>query len=185
MGPLTDYEEQISSIASRISNRVINATRRIVCYHQPIYDDTRLEPIEYAGLGLSANSADFLINPSSVLTTVKPMYHNSVICIVDDDSKFKYYVQYVSHIAEVNTITMYKHLQWYLHVYNIITHFMSSWFLAVAVVGLERIFYEVSENVGVVELCAVVYQPVNIECPIALMSVSLLGRILQVKEISM
>ena len=88
MGPLTDYEEQISSIASRIDNTVINATRRIVCYHQPIYDDIRLEPIEYAGLGLSANPEDFLINPSSVLTIVKPMYHNSVICIVDDDSKF-------------------------------------------------------------------------------------------------
>ena len=44
---------------------------------------------------------------------------------------------------------------------------MSSWFLSVAVVGLERTFFEVSENVGVVELCAVVYQPVNIECPIA------------------
>ena len=36
---------------------------------------------------------------------------------------------------------------------------------AVAVVGLERTFYQVSENVGVVEVCAVVYSPV-IECPI-------------------
>ena len=30
--------------------------------------------------------------------------------------------------------------------------------------GLERTFYNVSEGVGVVELCAVVYEP-NITCP--------------------
>ena len=34
-----------------------------------------------------------------------------------------------------------------------------------AVVGLENTFYQVSEDVGVVEVCAVVYSPV-IECPI-------------------
>ena len=32
-------------------------------------------------------------------------------------------------------------------------------------VGLERTFYSVSEGVGVVELCAVVYEP-DITCPI-------------------
>ena len=31
--------------------------------------------------------------------------------------------------------------------------------------GLERTFYNVSEGVGVVELCAVVFKP-NITCPI-------------------
>ena len=31
--------------------------------------------------------------------------------------------------------------------------------------GLERTFYNVSEGVGVVELCTVVYEP-NITCPI-------------------
>ena len=37
-----------------------------------------------------------------------------------------------------------------------------------AVVGLERTFYEVTETVGVVEVCAIVYQPDNsITCPIA------------------
>ena len=35
-----------------------------------------------------------------------------------------------------------------------------------AVVGLERTFYQVSEDVGVVEVCAIVYSP-NITCPIA------------------
>ena len=32
-------------------------------------------------------------------------------------------------------------------------------------VGLERTFYQVSEDVGVVEVCAIVYSPV-INCPI-------------------
>ena len=35
-----------------------------------------------------------------------------------------------------------------------------------AVVGLERTFYQVSEDVGVVEVCAIVYSP-TIDCPIA------------------
>ena len=87
MAPMTDYEEQTSPFSSRISNTVINATRRIICYDQPIYDDDHLEPIEYAGLSLSANAEDFFITPSSVLTVVRPMYDNSVICIVDDDGK--------------------------------------------------------------------------------------------------
>ena len=39
---------------------------------------------------------------------------------------------------------------------------------AVAVVGLERTFYDVLESVGVVEVCAIVYQPDGgITCPIA------------------
>ena len=87
MAPMTDYEEQTSPFASRISNTVINATRRMICYDQPIYDDDCLEPIEYAGLGLSANPEDFFINPSSVRTEVRPLCDDSVICIVDDDGK--------------------------------------------------------------------------------------------------
>ena len=34
-----------------------------------------------------------------------------------------------------------------------------------AVVGLEKTFYQVSEDVGVVEVCAIVYSPA-IVCPI-------------------
>ena len=33
-------------------------------------------------------------------------------------------------------------------------------------VGLEKILYRVMEDVGVVEVCAIVYSP-NIDCPIA------------------
>ena len=37
----------------------------------------------------------------------------------------------------------------------------------VAVVGLEKTFYKVSEHVGVVEVCAIVYSPnCSIPCPI-------------------
>ena len=35
-----------------------------------------------------------------------------------------------------------------------------------AVVGLEKIFYIVSEDVGVLEVCAIAYSPI-IDCPIA------------------
>ena len=38
-------------------------------------------------------------------------------------------------------------------------------FTSVAVVGLERTFYNVSEDVGLVEVCAIVYSP-TIVCPI-------------------
>ena len=39
-------------------------------------------------------------------------------------------------------------------------------FTSEAVVGLERTLYSVSEDVGVVEVCAIVYSP-TIDCPIA------------------
>ena len=38
-------------------------------------------------------------------------------------------------------------------------------YFAAAVVGLERTFYQVSEGVGVVEVCAIVYSPSG-ACPI-------------------
>ena len=42
---------------------------------------------------------------------------------------------------------------------------MFSYDIVVAVVGLEKTFYQVTEDVGVVEVCAIVYSP-NITCPI-------------------
>ena len=42
-----------------------------------------------------------------------------------------------------------------------------NFFSSVAVVGLEETFYRVSEGVGFVEVCAVVYRPSgNLVCPI-------------------
>ena len=80
MAPLTDYEEQIRGI-NRIRNTVINATRRIICYSQTIYDDVRLETSEYAGLTLA-------IRDASVRTEVQPMYDFVAIEIIDDDGEF-------------------------------------------------------------------------------------------------
>ena len=82
MAPLTDYEEQIEGV-NRIRNIVINATRRIICYNQFIYDDVRLETTEYAGLTLA-------IRDSSVLTRIQPMYDQVAIQILDDDSELHY-----------------------------------------------------------------------------------------------
>ena len=36
-----------------------------------------------------------------------------------------------------------------------------------AVVGLKRTIFTVHKDVGVAELCAIVYEPSGIECPIA------------------
>ena len=79
MAERSDYEEQIRGI-NRIRNIVINATRRIIFYDLPIYDDMRLEMSEYVGLTLD-------IRDSSVLTLVRPLYDQVAIRILDDDSE--------------------------------------------------------------------------------------------------
>ena len=78
MAPRSDYEEQIR-FTNRIRNDIINATRRIICYNQIIYDDIRLEVSEYAGLTLA-------VRDSSVITLVRPLYDQVAIQILDDDS---------------------------------------------------------------------------------------------------
>ena len=52
-----------------------------------------------------------------------------------------------------------------IHPHKILIYAFLSLFPA-AVVGLEKTFYSVSEDVGVVEVCAIVYSPI-IDCPIA------------------
>ena len=56
MAPLTDYQEQTIS-QNIIRNILINETRRVICYDQPIYNDERLELMEYAGLQLNVREA--------------------------------------------------------------------------------------------------------------------------------
>ena len=85
MAPLTDYEEQTRS-RNRIRNTVINATRRVICYDQPIYNDEHLELSEYAGLQLDVREA------SVDLVLVQEHYTNAAIQILDDDSELIYYV---------------------------------------------------------------------------------------------
>ena len=80
LAPLTDYEEQTKS-RNRIRNMVISAMKRIVCYNQPIYNDSRVEVSEYAGLQLAVG------NGLSALVDVKTQYDNAVILILDDDSQ--------------------------------------------------------------------------------------------------
>ena len=74
---MSDYEEQTETF-NRIRHTAINATRRVVCYDQPIYDDQRLEEIEYIGLGVALRDH---------VTEARPLYDNSVIYILDDDGK--------------------------------------------------------------------------------------------------
>ena len=76
----TDYAEQTFGV-NAIDDQLINATRRIICYDQPIYDDERLEVSEYAGLTLGVDEA-------TVLTEVQEFYNFASIRILDDDSEF-------------------------------------------------------------------------------------------------
>ena len=78
MAPQTDYEEQTKS-RNLIRNTVINATRRIICYHQPIYNDERLESSEYVGLQLDVREA------TVDLVLVQEKYDNAAIVILDDN----------------------------------------------------------------------------------------------------
>ena len=80
MVPFTDYQEQTRS-RNIIRNVLINATRRVVCYNQPIYNDERLELMEYAGFQLDVREA------TVVLVQVQEQYDNAAILILDDDSE--------------------------------------------------------------------------------------------------
>ena len=78
----TDYAEQTFGV-NAINDELINATVRIICYDQPIYDDERLEVSEYAGLTLDVDDVF-----TTVLTLVQDLYDFASIRILDDDSEF-------------------------------------------------------------------------------------------------
>ena len=80
MSENSDFQQQMIGI-DQIRDKVINATVRIICYDQVIYDDGRLEESEFAGLTLKVQEL------SSVATTVEPGYENAAIQILDDDSE--------------------------------------------------------------------------------------------------
>ena len=81
----TDFAQQTPA-TNAIDDTFIIQEMRLICYNQPIYEDMRLEPNEYAGLTLG------VIDNSNILTTVftevKPMYDQASILIVDNDSEF-------------------------------------------------------------------------------------------------
>ena len=141
--PLSDFEQQILGF-NRIRNQIINATNRIVCYNQIIYDDLCLEETEYAGLTLAVRDA-------SARTEVRPMYDQVAIQILDDDCEYKSCTDNVPAV-NIHTVTAFLSSHCILH-------------SSVAVVGLERTHYEVGEEAGMVEVCVIVSFP-NIECPI-------------------
>ena len=79
--PFSDYEQQ-QLLSNRIRNIGINATRRVICYDQPIYDDMRLEVAEYFGMTLTVQMAH-----TTVRTDVRNMYDQVAILILDDDGE--------------------------------------------------------------------------------------------------
>ena len=81
MIPFSDYEQQ-QLLSNRIRSIGINATRRIICYDQPIYNDMRLEVSEYFGMTLTVQMAR-----TTLLTEIRPMYDQVAILILDDDGE--------------------------------------------------------------------------------------------------
>ena len=100
----SDYAQQKIGV-NVIDDLVINATRRIICYNQPIYEDLRLEPNEYAGLTLGV-----IDNVRTTITThVKPMYDQASILILDNDSEcfiVHLVVYIIGLLVLINTINM-------------------------------------------------------------------------------
>ena len=82
MIPFSDYEQQ-QRLSNHIRNVGINATRRVICYNQVIYNDTRLEVAEYFGMTLTVQA----MPPTTALTEVRPMYDQVAILILDDDGE--------------------------------------------------------------------------------------------------
>ena len=78
----SDYEQQ-QFLSNHIRSIGINATRRVICYDQPIYDDMRLEVSEYFGMTLMVR----VMPPTTVLTEVRPLYDQVAILILDDDGE--------------------------------------------------------------------------------------------------
>ena len=75
----SDYEQQTSNY-NAISSKQISEIMRIVCYNQTIYDDAKMEDLEYAGLTLR-------VEESSVPVEVKPLFDQAAILIYDDESR--------------------------------------------------------------------------------------------------
>ena len=79
----TDFAQQTRAV-NIIDDIIISEyRRRLICYNQPIYDDPCLEPDEYAGFTLGVIDGEH----TTVPTTVEPMYGQSAILILDNDSE--------------------------------------------------------------------------------------------------
>ena len=80
----TDFAQQTPPV-NVIDDTFIIQEMRLICYNQPIYEDMRLEPNEYAGLTLGVIDNNNIL--TTVLTEVKSMYDQASILIVDNDSE--------------------------------------------------------------------------------------------------
>ena len=80
----TDFAQQTPA-TNVIDDTFITQEMRVLCYNQPIYEDMRLEPNEYAGLTLGVIDNNNIL--TTVLTEVKTMYDQALILILDNDSE--------------------------------------------------------------------------------------------------
>ena len=118
----TDYAEQTFGV-NAIDDQVINATRRVVCYNQPIYDDGRLEVSEYAGLTL-----DVVQHVTTVLTEVQDLYDFVSIRILDDDSECNSeYAGLILGVDESITITLHQCMNFLLSKFLMMTVLSCQW----------------------------------------------------------
>ena len=82
----TDFAQQTRAV-NVIDGIIITEERRLICYNQPIYDDPCLEPDEYAGLTLGVIDEDDF-DRTTIKTIVEPLYDQTAILIVDNESEF-------------------------------------------------------------------------------------------------
>ena len=94
----TDFAQQ-TRVVNVIDGIIITEERRIICYSQSIYDDLCLEPDEYAGLTLGVIDEDDE-DQTTATTIVEPLYDQTAILILDNDSAF---VFSLASVAVINT----------------------------------------------------------------------------------
>ena len=123
MAGRTDYAEQTFGV-NAIDDQLINATRRIICYDQPIYDDGRLEVSEYAGLTLDVD--DSIIYFTTARTEVQELYNFASIKIRDDDSEFASSCIIVIHSLDL-CLACVQGLEWVWRVHSIMSQRMWVW----------------------------------------------------------
>ena len=95
--PMADFEEE-TRFHSTLRDELITEVNRMVCYNQVIYNDLCLELTEYIGLGL--DEVDNIIE-----VNIEKRYGDSVIAIIDDDSKTLLLSNYRVYIRILRVMT--------------------------------------------------------------------------------
>ena len=83
--PNPDYERQEFGL-NEIRPERITEERRRICYNQTVYDDIRLEAMEYAGLTLEVQNLVSMQGPTTANTLVD--IEHTAIRIIDNDGRF-------------------------------------------------------------------------------------------------